>query len=296
MLTFNPSEIATRDLHQFLVGAVAPRPIAFVSTVDEEGNPNLAPYSFFNCFSSNPPILVFSSNRRVTNNTTKDTLANVMATKQCVINVVSHSFVGQMSIASVEFPTEVNEWEKSGLTPVESELIKPARVKESPVQMECQVSEIIPLGEKGGAGHLIICHVVKMHIDKNILDENGRIDPVKIDLVGRLGRSYYTHVNEKSLFTLVQPVTKNAIGFDQLPSNLLSSHVLTSNDLATIAGLESYPSGKDLEEMLMQHQDLRNWEHTRENTDAFHRYLKTLIDEHRVDEAAELALWWEELG
>lgn len=176
MLRIIPEETQTKDLHQFLVGSIAPRPIAFVSTVDEEGNPNLAPYSFFNAFSSNPPILVFSSNRRVSNNTTKDTLSNVMATKEVVINVVNYDIVRQMAVTSVEFPTDINEFEKAGLTTIASEKVKPFRVKESPVQMECKVKEIITLGDHGGAGHLILCEVVMMHIAEHVVDDNNRIN------------------------------------------------------------------------------------------------------------------------
>jgi len=203
MKIVDPEKTSTKDFHQFLLGAVAPRPIAFASTVDENGNPNLAPYSFFNAFSSNPPVLVFSSNRRVSDNTTKDTLHNIEKTKEVVINVVSHSIVRQMAVSSISFPTEDSEFDKTGLTPIASDLVKPFRVKESPVQMECKVSEIIPLGEHGGAGHLIICNVVRMHVDENVLDDNNRIDPHKIDLMGRMGRAYYVRASGPAIHTIV---------------------------------------------------------------------------------------------
>ena len=193
MKTIDPKSIPTADFHQYLLGAVAPRPIAFVSTVDEQGHPNLAPYSFFNAFSSNPPILVFSSNRRVANNTTKDTLHNAQATGEVVVNVVSYTIVRQMAVASIEFSPEVNEFEKSGLTPIPSELVKPFRVKESPVQMECKVRQILPLGDLGGAGHLIVCEILRMHIDEQVLDENGRIDPHRIDLDRKSTRLNSSH-------------------------------------------------------------------------------------------------------
>ena len=178
-------------MHQFLLGAVSPRPIAFVSTVDAAGVVNLAPYSFFNAFSSAPPIVVFSSNRRGSDGSKKDTLRNIEATMECVINVVSHDIVRQMAIASVDFPSGESEFSKSGLTPMAADLVRAPRVRESPVQMECKVLQIIPLGESGGAGNLIVCQVVLMHVAEEIMTGN-RIDPEKIDLVGRMGRHYYS--------------------------------------------------------------------------------------------------------
>ena len=246
MLTINPQDIPTRDMHQYLLASVAPRPIAFASTVDTDGNANIAPYSFFNAFSSNPPIMVFSANRRVVDNTTKDTLANIEATREVVINVVNHSIVHQMAVASIQFDTGVSEFEKSGLTPIASELVQPFRIKESPVQMECKVKEIITLGEEGGAGHLIICHVVRMHIAENVID-NGRINPHKLDLVGRMGRAYYTRASGDAIFTVVQPVTKISIGFDALPESVRNSHVLSGNDLGILAGLHALPTAEALE-------------------------------------------------
>ncbi|MCB0595813.1 MAG: flavin reductase family protein, partial [Phaeodactylibacter sp.] len=177
MRIIDPNTTSTEELHQYLVGTVAPRPIAFASTVDEEGRPNLAPYSFFNCFSSNPPILVFSSNRRVSNNTTKDTLHNVEKTGEVVINAVNFSIVRQMAVASMDYPQGVSEFEKAGLTPIPSDLVRPFRVKESPAQMECRVREILPMGEGGGAGHLIVCELLRLHISEEALDEDGRINP-----------------------------------------------------------------------------------------------------------------------
>ena len=217
MLVIDPKTTSTRDFHQYLLGAVAPRPIAFASTIDEDGTPNIAPYSFFNAFSSNPPVLVFSSNRKVTNNTTKDTLHNIEKTREVVINVVSYQIVRQMAVTSIEFPTGVSEFEKAGLTPIPSDLVKPFRVKESPVHMECTVKNIITLGEHGGAGHLIICDVVRMHVDENVVDENGRINPHKIDLMGRMGRAYYVRASGEAIHTIFQPVTRISIGYNQLP-------------------------------------------------------------------------------
>lgn len=246
MRIIDPATTPTKDLHQFLLGVVAPRPIAFVSTVDENGQPNLAPYSFFNCFSSNPPILVFSSNRRVASNTTKDTLHNVQATREVVINAVSHRIVRQMTVASIEYPQGVSEFEKAGLTPVPADLVKPYRVKESPAQLECKVEQIIPLGEEGGAGHLVICRVVRMHLSEEVLDEKGRINPHKIDLMGRMGRAFYTRASGEAIHRIYQPVNKIGIGFGALPDSIRNSAVLTGNNLGILAGLPDVPDAESL--------------------------------------------------
>lgn len=245
MLKIDPAEIATKDLHQFILGAVAPRPIAFASTLSSEGIPNLAPYSFFNAFSSNPPILIFSSNRRVSNNTTKDTLKNVEDTGEVVINVVPHSIVRQMALCSIEYDAGINEFEKAGFTPLPSEKIRPFRVAESPVHMECRVEKILPLGEKGGAGNLIICNIVLMHIAEAVLNDKGRIDPHKIDLVARMGRFYYTRASGDAIFEVVQEVTAFGIGFDGLPEGIRHSHILTGNNLGQLAALPALPSRED---------------------------------------------------
>jgi flavin reductase (DIM6/NTAB) family NADH-FMN oxidoreductase RutF len=249
MRTIDPKEVATRDFHQFLLGSVAPRPIAFASTVDEDGNKNLAPYSFFNAFSSNPPTLVFSSNRRVVDNTTKDTLHNIQKTGEVVINVVNYNIVRQMAIASVQYDTGVDEFVKAGLTPIASDLVAPYRVKESPAQMECKVRDIITLGEEGGAGHLIVCDVVKMHIAENVIDDQGRIDPHKIDLMGRMGRAFYVRCSGTNVFPIIQPVMQIAIGFDALPKVVKESKILTGNNLAQLAGLLEMPSQADADEL-----------------------------------------------
>jgi len=249
MIVIDPDKTPVRDFHQFLLGAVAPRPIAFVSTMDEKGQPNLAPYSFYNAFSSNPPTLVFSSNRRVIDNTTKDTLHNIMQTRECVINVVNYAIVRQMTISSIQFDKDISEFDKSGLTPVPSDLVQPFRVKESPVQMECKVQDIIALGEHGGAGHLIICKVVRMHVQKDILDENNRIDPHKIDLMGRLGRAYYVRASGDAIHTIVQPVTQVTIGYDRLPESFKLSRVLSANDLGMLSGIQALPDKNALYDM-----------------------------------------------
>jgi flavin reductase (DIM6/NTAB) family NADH-FMN oxidoreductase RutF len=243
-----PGEIPTKDLHQFLLGSVSPRPIAFVSTVDKDGNDNLAPYSFFNAFSSNPPVLVFSSNRRVATNTTKDTLHNIQETGECVINAVSYDIVRQMAITSVEFDAQESEFVKSGLTPIPSDFVKPKRVKESPVNMECKVREVVTLGQYGGAGHLIICEVLCMHIDDRVIVD-GRIDPHKIDLMGRMGRAYYVRASGDAIHTIIQPVTKMVIGYNALPEVAKKSNQLTANDIGLLSGNFKLPTEEDIENL-----------------------------------------------
>ncbi len=277
MRTIDPKTVATRDLHQFLLGSVAPRPIAFASTIDEDGNMNIAPYSFFNAFSSNPPILVFSSNRRVTNNTTKDTLHNIQRTKEVVINVVNYNIVRQMTLASIEYPSDVNEFEKAGLTAIPSDLVKPMRIKESPAQMECVVDEIVTLGDKGGAGHLIICKVVKMHVAENVIDEQNRIDPHKMDLMGRMGRAFYVRCSGSNVFPIFQPVTEIAIGFDSLPDSIRNSKVLTGNNLAQLAGLFEMPSMDDAME-LMKNKSISTMLEMPDRSLLVHNFAKQVLD------------------
>lgn len=240
-----PGTLPTPDLHQYLLGAVAPRPIAFVSTIDPEGRVNLAPYSFFNAFSSNPPILVFSSNRRVENNTTKDTLHNIMASRECVVNVVSYPIVRQMMVCSVDFPTGISEFEQTGLTPVPASQVKPPLVKESPVNMECRVTEILTLGDQGGAGHLIICNVVCMHIDESVLDENQRIDPHKIDLMGRMGRAFYVRASGAAVMSMPQSHKLPVVGYPKLPEHIRQSKFITANLIGALAGMKELPTNQE---------------------------------------------------
>jgi len=294
MLRIVPGTIPTADFHQYLLGAVSPRPIAFASTLDKNGVPNLAPYSFFNCFSSNPPILVFSSNRKVGNNTTKDTLHNVMETGEVVINVVTYNIVRQAAIASIEYPAEVSEFEKAGFTPIPSELIKPFRVKESPIHMECKVNQIIPLGEKGGAGHLIICEVLQMHIDEAVLDEKGRIDPHKIDLMGRMGRAFYVRASGEAIHTIFQPYNVLGIGFDQLPKSIRYSKILTGNDLGQLAGLTEAPA---LESVLALKNDpyIQQLLQSENPIEELHRYAQKELAKENVALAAQIAWFGEQL-
>lgn len=247
MIRIDPQTTSTPDFYQFLIGAVAPRPIAFVSTMDKEGNTNLAPFSFFNAFSSKPPIVVFSVGKRVQDGTTKDTLSNVEETMECVINMVSHSIVRQMTLTAVNYPKGVNEFEKAGLTPLASDMVRPFRVKESPVQLECRVDRILPLGTEGGAGCLIICNVLCIHISEDVMDaDRRRIDPHKIDLVGRLGRAYYTRASNDAIFEIVQPERPIVLGYDGLPLSIRQSEVLTGNNIAQIASLITLPPKEEI--------------------------------------------------
>ncbi|MEJ6506422.1 MAG: flavin reductase family protein [Crocinitomicaceae bacterium] len=248
MISIDPKNIEVPKLHRYLLGAVGPRPIAFASTIDKEGVPNLAPFSFFNAFSANPPILVFSPARSGRTNTTKDTYNNVKKLPEVVINVVNYELVHQMSLASSPYPSNTDEFIKSGLTPVNSDLVKPYRIKESPVQFECKVNEVIELGDQGGAGNLIICEVLKIHIDESILDESGMIDQHKIDLVSRMGGNWYCRADESSMFEIPKPITTCGIGYDQLPSDILKSQVLTANNLGQLAGIELIPNETDVNE------------------------------------------------
>lgn len=248
MVTIEPTEIPIPRLYKYLVGSVGPRPIAFASTVDKDGNPNLAPFSFFNVFSANPPILVFSPTRNGRTNTTKDTYENVKAVPEVVVNIVNYDMVEQMSLTSSPFDSDVNEFVKSGLTPIESEKIKPFRVKESPVQMECKVIEVKELGDGGAAGNLVICEVVKLHINEDILDENESIDQHKIDLVSRMGGSWYCRADKNSMFEVEKPVVRVGMGIDVIPKDIRTSSILSGNDLGKLGSFEAMPNETDVNE------------------------------------------------
>ncbi len=240
MISILPYDISTAKLHGYLLGAIAPRPIAFASTIDQDGKVNLSPFSFFNVFSANPPILIFSPARRVRDNTTKHTLENVLKTKEVVINIVSYDMVQQMSLSSTEYAQGINEFEKAGFTEVASSLVVPPRVKESPVQFECKVNEVLALGTEGGAGNLVICEVIKLHIDEKILDESGKIDPVKLDAVARMGGNWYNRAKE-GMFEVPKPLSTLGIGIDALPKGLKQSAIFTGNDLGMLANVEALP-------------------------------------------------------
>lgn len=246
MISIDPKEVTTQKLHGYLQSAVGPRPIAFASTIDADGNPNLSPFSFFNVFSANPPILIFSPARRVRDNTVKHTLTNVVETREVVINVVNFDMVQQTSLSSTEYAEGVNEFLKAGFTAIPSDIVKPFRVKESPVQFECRVNEIISLGNEGGAGNLVLCEVLKMHVDEAILDDNGNIDQHKIDLISRLGGNWYSRSN-KGLFEVEKPLTTLGIGVDAIPDFIKQSAVFDGNDLGKLGNVEALPTSDEID-------------------------------------------------
>lgn len=278
-----PGDIKTGQLHGYLLGAVAPRPICFASTIDEDGNANLSPFSFFNVFGSKPPTLIFSPARRVRDNTTKHTLQNAAQTGEVVVNIVNYNIVQQMNLASCEYPKGVDEFIKSGLTPIESEFVKPFRVKESPAQLECKVKQIIETGEEGGAGNLIICEVLCMHLDDNVLDEKGIIDPHKIDLVARMGANYYCRASGDAVFEVEKPNTDLGIGIDKLPGFVKNSVVLTGNDLGILGNVTNVP-GKDPAFADESASKLAG------NSDALHKYAQQLIAKGDVATAWQVLL------
>jgi len=264
MKTINPKEISVGEFHAYLLGAVTPRPIAFASTIDKQGNVNLSPFSFFNAFSANPPILVFSPARRVRNNTTKDTLDNVIEHPEVVINIVNYAMAEQTSLSSTEYEKGVNEFVKSGLTEVSSDVVKPPRVGESPVSFECKVNDVIPLGDEGGAGHLVICEILLAHFSEDILDESNKIDPYKLDVIARMGGSWYTRVNGDSLFEIPKPVGRKGIGVDNIDESIRFSNVLSGNDLGRLGNIEELPSRDAIQE----------FRSTSEIADIFQKYLE----------------------
>jgi flavin reductase (DIM6/NTAB) family NADH-FMN oxidoreductase RutF len=288
MKTINPKDIETPKLHRYLLGAIGPRPIAFASTMDKDGVANLAPFSFFNAFSANPPILVFSPARSGRTNTTKDTYNNVKILPEVVINVVNFELVHQMSLASSPYPSSVDEFIKSGLTPVASECVQPHRIKESPVQFECKVNEVIELGDQGGAGNLIICEVLRIHIDEAILDEHQMIDQHKIDLVSRMGGNWYCRADENSMFEIPKPITTCGIGYDELPEDIKNSDVLTANNLGQLAGIESIPNETDVNEyklIELSELFLSLEEDATQLEIEIHKRAKLLLEKNHLEEA-----------
>jgi flavin reductase (DIM6/NTAB) family NADH-FMN oxidoreductase RutF len=251
--TINPKEVSTALLHSYMLGAIAPRPIAFASTIDREGRINLSPFSFFNVFSSNPPILIFSPSRRVRDNTIKHTLENVYEIDEVVINIVNYAIVQQTSLASCEYEKEVNEFVKAGLTEAASVLVKPPRVAEAPVAFECKVRQIVPLGAEGGAGNLVVCEVVLMHIKEELLNAAGQIDPHKLDAVARMGADWYCRASGEAVFEVPKPNLKKGIGVDQIPSEIRSSHIFTGNDLGMLGNIEALPTASEANIFAQEH-------------------------------------------
>jgi len=289
MLSLNPEDISTGQLHGYLLGAVSPRPICFASTVDSDGNVNLAPYSFFNVFSAKPPIMIFSPARRVRDNTTKHTLENILKTKEVVINIVSHAMVQQMSLASTEYAQNVNEFLKAGFTEIASEKIKAPRVAEAPVQFECKVKEVVSLGKEGGAGNLIIAEVVKLHINEAILDSEGKIDPLKIDTVARMGGNWYSRAKE-GLFEVPKPLRTLGIGVDTLPIEVQNSTVLTGNNLGLLANVEQFPSEEVINEFVGSASETIQFVIASGSLEERHLAAQQLINENNIEGAWSVLL------
>lgn len=289
MRSFHTSDLTTLQIQNYLNHSVAPRPICFASTIDKNGNVNLSPFSFFNVFSVNPPICVFSPSRRVRDNTTKHTLENLKEVPECVINIVNYDMVHQASLSSVEYPKGVNEFIKSGLTPIASDLVKPPRVAESYVQFECVVRDIIHLADTPGAGNLVIAEIKVIHLNEDVLDANGQIDQAKIDLVARLGGDWYCRITADNLFKVAKPVTTVGIGVDALPHHIRNSKVLTGNNLGQLGNVEALPTDADIQAHAQSTEikELLNAtigdNYARELQ--LHLKAKALLDEGRVVEA-----------
>ncbi|MDF2438261.1 MAG: hypothetical protein K0Q95_2637 [Bacteroidota bacterium] len=291
MFRIDPKDVTPQVLHSYLLGAVAPRPIAFASTIDKDGNPNLAPFSFFNVFSSNPPIAVFSPARSGRTGLNKHTYDNIKEIPEVVINVVNYNMVNQVSLASTEYPKGVNEFEKAGFTPIPSEKIKPFRVKESPAQLECIVKQVIELGTNGGAGNLIICEVVMMHVSEDVLDEKKHIDPAKIDLVARLGANWYSRTNKEALFEVEKPLLNLGIGIDQIPAEIRNSSVLTGNNLGQLGNIEKLPSAEEINEFKNSSEFKTAFEkYGKNNKEQIHSIAKGLLEENKPQDAWKVLL------
>lgn len=286
-MIINPSELPTPKLQSYLQGAVVPRPIAFVSSIDFNGNVNLSPFSFFNMFSMNPPILIFSPSRRVRDNSTKHTLQNVLEVPEVVINIASFSMVEQTSLASCDFPKGTNEFIKAGFTPLASKKVKPPRVMESPVSFECKVNQVIPLGTEGGAGNLVICEVLLMHIKDEVLDEEGRINPHKLDAVARMGQDYYCQASGENVFVVPKPNEKVGIGMDQIPEKIRNSKILTGNDLGRLGNIEILPGEEEIRKL----QSEKSWKDAAAKGETeIHRLAQRYLKDGRVQDAWKVLL------
>lgn len=288
MRSFIPSDLSNIELHGILLGSIGPRPIAFASTVNKEGVANLSPFSYFNIFSAKPPILIFSPARRGRDNTTKHSYENAKAHPEVVINIVDYSIVQQMSLSSTEYPEGVNEFEKAGLTAIPSDMVKPPRVKESPVQYECKVNEIVELGKEGGAGNLIICEILKIHVREDLINEQLQIDQTKIDTVGRMGGDYYTRAHGAALFEVAKPLRTMGIGVDQIPPEIRNSATLTGNDLGRLGNVEELPNETDVNEYrLTELSDIfvALEDSPSELEKQLHKKAHELLDEGNVNEA-----------
>ena len=285
--TIDPQDLTTREVHKILLNAVTPRPIALASTIDKNGNVNLSPFSYFNVFSAAPPILVFSPANRVTDNSRKDTLENILETKEVVINLVDFSLVEPTSLSSVYYERGIDEFLKSGLTKIISEKVLPPRVSESPISFECKVNEVISLGNNGGAGNLIISEIVMIHINKQLLTLNGDIDPLKLNLVARMGGNYYLNVKSENLFEIQKPIGVNAIGVDKLPNHANKSDILTKNDLARLANIETLPKKAQIKKFIESSEIEKITSLANENEKVIlnHKKVKEYLDNNDLESA-----------
>ena len=288
MISILPQDIPTAKLHGYLLGAVSPRPVAFASTIDLEGNINLSPFSFFNVFSARPPILIFSPARRGRDNTTKHSYENVLEVPEVVINIVSFEMIQQVSLASTEYAKDINEFKKAGFNELASDIVKPPRVAEAPVQLECKVIEVVPLGKEGGAGNLVICEVVKLHIKEDILDENGVIDPHKIDTIARLGGNWYTRA-KTGLFQVPKPLTTHGIGVDMLPEEIRRSKVLTGNDLGMLGNVENFPNSEEINIFMDASEELKKIVNSG-CTETIHKKAQEFLFKGEVNDAWKMLL------
>ena len=291
MLSIKLSDLKPADVQNYLQHAIAPRPICFASTIGKDGHVNLSPYSFFNLFSSNPPIVVFSPARRVRDNSTKHTLQNIIEIPEVVINIVDYNMVQQTSLASCEYAKDVNEFEKAGFTQEKSTIVAPPMVKESKIKLECKVNQVIPLGTEGGAGNLVIAEILMMHIDESILNADNKIDQTKLDLVARLGGNWYTRANASTMFEVEKPNLNLGMGFDTLPTSIKNSKILSGNELAQLANVSSLPTvdpsfNDDKLKNIIQYFSINPEEMEKE----LHAYAKQLIQQGQVNHAWQILL------
>jgi len=277
MKEIDVNSISTKELYKYLTSSITPRPIALVSSIDKDGNSNLSPFSFFNLFSIKPPVLIFSPLNRVRDNTKKDTLNNISQVKECVIALVNKNIAQQVSLASTSYSPEEDEFEKAGFNKVKAKCIHPYLVKESPVNFECKVNSIVELGNEGGSGNLVICEVLKIHINNNVLDDQDNIDPLKLDIISRLGSNWYGKTNQSSLYEITRPISRIGIGIDNLPKDILTSNILSGSDLAILASIEAIPNKKNNNTTPLKREEK-------------HILAKKLLKEGKIDEAWKILI------
>ena len=286
--TIDPNDITQQELHAYLLSAVAPRPICFASTIDEKGNINLSPFSFFNVFSSNPPMMIFSPARSGKNNSLKHTHENIKEVPEVVINIVNYDMVEQMSLTSANYDKGVNEFIKSGVTPIPSEKIKPPRVKETPISFECTVLKIIELGDGPGSGNLILAKVELIHVNTKYLNNKGSLDTTLLDLVGRMGENWYIRATKESLFEITKPIKNKGIGVDKLPMSIKESKVLTGNNLGRLANVEQLPSSSEIKTILNEEKNI-----SKLDLNSIHKFAKKELEKGNINKALALLIYAE---